>query len=350
MENEVIALIDQEISRLKGLEESIRYVNRKQTELLRLRRELSKVKENLVPVDKAITETKRVATKYLEDELNIALQVNTEFAHPLFRNRILRAVRDPRTIEFRPISTKRALVKINLELTGGTLDDYAQAVDTARRSRQLGKYRNPPMSAELASHMWMEKYYQPAREGTMVPARRKARKSQQTRTQGYVKRYWQTIRDRFANMQSIASFWPILNYGTVAMSSDWGGSDYPQNTPTHFVEKAATRIQLSLDNSIQEQITKVSEIDNNLTKVNQALAYLESINFDSRNPREVLLEVIEQRLGTRFTNADQNKIMQLAEDILSGQEVSRRRIGGGERIRVLEIRSIISEFRRRTGR
>ena len=351
--NEVIQIIDQEIARLKGLEESIRYVSRKHRELTTLKEKLQVTVDKADPVDKAIAEIKKAAKKHLEDELNAALNINTEFDYPIFKSRLFAAIRDEQTIQYTQ-TPDGVRVKIDMDLTAGTLNDYSQAVDTVRQNRMIGPYGQPPAPPALAAKMWMEKYYQPAREGTIVPRPpRKTnvkRKSDAVRNKEFAAKYRSTMKERIAAMSTLAPYWSLLNNGDMRMESSYTNPAYPKNVPTHFVEKAEISIQRELDASIREQKIKIEELRKEIVHVNDAISYLSSINFDARNPKEVLQEVIEKRLGEKFGRADQNKVMQLADDILAGETSSRVSLGGGVRIRTLEIRSIIAEFRRRTGK
>lgn len=352
MQNEVISLIDTEIKRLQGLEETLRYIHRKTVELVTLRQQLLDIIASINPVDKAINEMRRQAVDILLEELNRALSINPEFSHPMFKNRLVQSVRDGREFQYISTSNTKVYVKINLDITAGNIEDYATAVDAVRQKRRIGPYRFPPASPELASHMWAEKYYGAGREAKIVqppPNRKKKKKSDAKRTKEMHDKYWATMRDRMAAMQTLAPFWSLVNYGKVFMSSDWGGEAYPKGTPTYFVEAAQKLIQTGLDSIVMDQVLKLKELKTQLAKVEAAIRYLDNFKFDdeSRNPKEILIGIIEKRLGDLFGRADPEKISKFADDILAGEEVDRRRLGGGVRMRARQLRLIVNEFNAR---
>jgi len=330
----------------------------------------------------AFQDTLRESDTVLVDNIYRAVQINTEFNHPIFLERLLEVASTPGIIIMTQ-SGRRLNVRINFGRVAGNLDKWARAVDTVRREKGISIYSisnvdNP--DPQLLSHFWAEKYYKPAREGkTFIWGHRNS-------AELYAEKYWDTMFRRLTVSGELAPFWELLDKGSVAMSSDIGGNPYPVNTPTNFISRTIQTLQEFYNSSLADyetQIKKdVEESGKELTSIQSAIikiiADLEKIKvkllLEQRagqkitrparaTPTEIAASIkteiskkitegvkrylnelraikldINRQLGTRITSVTKKEIQQLAYRIYRGEELSNRvSFSSGVRIRTKRI-------------
>jgi len=327
-------------------------------------------------------ELKELAIDILSDYARAAIKATKEFDLYEFESRLIQAIRNPQTITISsdPV-TGKVSVKIDLNRTAGNLKEYVHAVDAARRQLEIGKYRANPLPAKLAAHMWKEKYYGPAREGKEIPQPkrkppkdgRKPRSDKKEKrdynTAQYVEKYFQTIRTRLANMRSLAPYWKILDQGTVAsISNERTGYAYPSFGRTNFVENARREILSKVQEYTNEKYstsnTDIKELRQRIIKLEQAIKYIDEViqKVEQRisiskqkttySAVEFAYNKIVQALDARFSFADKNRIIELANKLASGEEISKTRVeltqrGSGRRVRqsIKRLQKIVREYK-----
>jgi hypothetical protein len=194
-------------------------------------------------------------------EANSAIVKTEEYDIPEFREPLKRAIYTEGCIHIRKAYGEYGVqVRIDLNKTAGQIDDYAQAVRTARENLERDE-RGWRESKIRASWFWRNFIYGQAREGVKIKAKRV--EGQRGRTplrqrEGEVL-YERTIAERIAHMTSLAPYWSLIDKGNVnnaPMHS--GGVPYPSNGPTHFVDKAETKIRILFEKMMEENITNLS--------------------------------------------------------------------------------------------
>ncbi len=320
--------------------------------------------------------TKGMAAKILAEEAMIAIS-GTEFDLPEFRTGLLTAIFLPQTITFGLRKSNEVLdanaIQINLKQTAGRISDYASAVRRARKilgvgqSRRVGKGRFSRGGVSMATWFWREKYYGPAREGKTIPQpiykekktpTGRTRKKRNYNTEQYKENYFKTIATRISLFgDNLAPWWQLLDRGNPAgfTGAKEGEHDlYPQNKATNFVQKALTRMRREAqknrgvnyaDLNESDQLKAINDLFTARSAIESAIEYIQSIldNID-RAPlkRETVLEEIERRLGLRLAKADKTKVERIIADFeLQAKVPERIRLGGGVRIRTIEIQRIL---------
>lgn len=343
---------------------------------------LKKVNPLTIASDYAFQDANRGAVDTLVDNIYRAVQINTEFNHPIFLERLLEAANTPGVMILTQ-SGRRLNVRITFGRVAGNLEKWARAVDTVRLEKGISIYSisnvdNP--DPQLLSHFWEEKYYKTAREGkSFIWGHRNS-------ADMYAEKYWDTMFRRLAVCGELAPFWEILDKGSTSMSSDIGGTPYPVNTPTNFISRTIQTLQEFYNASLAEyetQIKKdVQESEKELSSIQAAIikiiADLEKIKASlivarsaaqrvSRPPRITPTEVaakiktetskalsdgvkrylnelrsiklnINRQLGDRAGLVSKKEIQQLAYRIYRGEELPTRiSFSSGVRIRTKRI-------------
>ena len=251
----------------------------------------------------------------------------TEFDRDVYLEPLLQAVEDSDT--YRVIArgsgwNKVYKVDINLDRTAGRLNLWGSAVKAYRKiigvkiPRSDAKKRSKIDAA--ASRAWRGIY-----------------KANSTK-------FEDTIKGRLALIGDKAAYWQILDKGTPpSLSSDRGGTPYPTNTPTHFVNKAETSTSNYLLEYMQTLRGKYDTLINNAnTEVNILKEKLDEINYLIENIRIDVNQasVIKGKYGNLSQFIDDSKLARAikgAEEGLSG----RVDIGTSER----RVRSSFSRIR-----
>lgn len=328
MFNNLIQEIDSSITSLGQSLEALQY-------LKSLKRDISSTLEkyeanynNLISNnnDQYIDYLRSEAQLILDEEIRSAVRVNTEFEHEVFLSRLMEVAYDPRTITILQKRIGRKIrydAKINFNAVGGSIREWGKAVTQTRKKLQMSKYaKNPlgfksvPLDAEWASYMWKEKYYMPAREGATSKPKRVGRSTVNVDADR-INQYWVTIRTRLSFCRSKAPFWQILDRGEVSLSSDRGGTPYPNNVATNFVQKAEARIKQYTNQPREEVLEPLMDEINKLIRV---LDYINDLIKES-SKKDLLLEETKKQLGSRYNFANLAKLNQVLDDIIAGNAV-----------------------------
>ena len=300
---------------------------------------------------------KEVGTEVLINNALLAIENTKEFDLPDFKQRLVEAIKDSRTITFTGTSWD-IIVNINLDVTAGTLDDYIAGVELARKSLGLGSTRGKIHRAtgeELASRIWKEKIYGAGREGKSVIKNRK-RLGDIDLSSKYAEQYALTIQERLNSFSTTAPWWYIVNYGTP----DTGGVGfpYPAFSGQRFVENSIQDIKNAYyryrnafrdeirnlyNNLIRDAVEIIDNIDSDINYILKLIEDLTSFNIESDVNAAInaIYNRIE-RLGKRIEDADPKKVLEtaykLAESISIGTSRERVTLGVGIRIGTIELR------------
>jgi len=384
MYNEYIQAIKDDIAGLTRLKDAVRYLSAEYENLRRLEESLSQNVQQQDAAYLALKSVEQMAMDILVEEGMDALVKTKEFDVPVFRRGFLQALRDPENIRFRVSQSGALIVRITMR-SAGDLEDYAAAIDSTREDMRISIYGKRPLPPALASKMWKEKYYQPAREGTTVPIPKKKKsktgrtrkgKERKDKTAEYIRQYWQTIESRAARFMGLAPYWRLINEGTQPLNSDRGGKPYPRIRATRFIERTIKRLKELYNQEFREANEKIRDLQETRRKVisasrycEQRLAKLESIleNRPKRvgrreaasrivsddELREFVEQELERQLGSRMSFADAERMNNLVYNILNNLEgpikFELTQTGSPERVRVRyrELLNIVREFRSR---
>jgi hypothetical protein len=273
----------------------------------------------LLTIDNMQDKAKEILKKHAQN----ARSQSVEYGRlGLFREQLLEAIDSDKIFTYKLIG-KTVKVQIDLWRSAGRLDEYAKAVISARAALDISrnKKRHNP---EMASNYWMKNVFL-AETGT---------------------RYLKTIRERSSNFVNFAPWWNLLDKGNanVRMASDWGGTPYPVNPPTYFIENSKIEIQKVLQNrfniKIEQQKAKINEKIKKLRKRYDRLIKLAdelTLALDNESLFEQKRRVAEDILMNRVAEFEYNpvRIHELATKIARGDEISLRvYLGSDLRVRI----------------
>lgn len=284
-----------------------------------------------------------------------AIKQTKEYDLPIFIQGITEAINNDRIAGVRGTGYQSKVI-INLDDTAGTLDDYGQSVAAVRKILDVSK--TPP---KLASKMWKEKIFQSGREGKPVYRRIKTKGGKYKKvdvTHKFVDKYLETIKARHALFDKPAPWWSLLNYGNknVGLPSDIGGTPYPDIPATNFKEKA----EEYLTNELHEQYRKhkrwetddhdriIERYEQLIKRFNELIdllvEMLEQLKSEKyRTYLKALNEKVDQFKKIKGKLADPKKVERLALELSRGVEITRRRLGGDVRIRLVRLNRQIEE-------
>lgn len=334
MYNNFVKEIDKTIAELKELERVAIYLQEQRDNLISLRKEYKDLLKDFNPTQIAISEVLPLATDILKREALLAVRLTREFDLPIFRSRLEKAIEDPRTIAMKPYGNGLH-IDIRLDLTAGRKEKYAEAISAAREFLNIGWVTR--IDPEMGSHMWEEKYYKPAREGGQIPQkasfpkRKGDKKRAKDRTAKYIQDYWNTIRIRVMLFGSLAPFWQILDEGSAGqnLSSDEGGSPYPDYGPTNFVQKTKDELKTIYKEQISKYKNTKKELESAITDIDSAIIYIDKLMNELLSSKEkITLSQMKKNLGERANVVDQQRLLQIAQGIAEGK------ITGGKQARV----------------
>jgi hypothetical protein len=389
--DDYVAEIKQDISELADIQQVLGYLDRKQQQLRDAKFETEKILEAIV----TRTENKIFdievfeAVKILKRFAIQAIAQTKEFNIGEYRLALIAAIEDPRTIRmYYDSKYDEVKVQIRLNITAGNLHDYARSINKTRRELVMGsRGKRPLASAALASLMWREKYYKPAREGTEIPqpvkktrtSKRKERSDKKEKreynTEQYVAKYKETMRRRLENFgaDSPAPFWQIVDQGTTSLDSDYGGEAYPIIAPTRFVEKARKAILGLVGRTIKTSNEDIKQVREQLIRINKAIQYVDKLlpnviakierialratrvnkQVDTISKSVFTLTQVKQALGERFSNTDMRKLLDLVNGLVQGtvdpnKRVSLTKAGSNQvvRMRLKNLTKIVQEHGR----
>lgn len=338
--------IDREIKRLKNTKDILEYLTALLVKTIKQRDTLDAELGRLNPVADAEEATRKRATQILLEEADLALKFTKEFNISIYRRRLEEAIKKRETIIITVVSNT-INVRIDLNRTAGGIEDYANAISETRRILNVGKA--PP---DIASWFWEEKYYRPAREGRSI---KKIGKKRRDRTRQNIQAYWNTIRLRASLFQTLAPFWELLDQGNISLSSDRGGTPYPEYGRTDFVRKAKLRIEELFYRVYSERVSRIQRYIETLDELEEKISYIQTL-LDRLTNRpdveQVLLGQIQRQLGEKFKFADPARVDKLISDLVSEVALHRRvelsaSSKNRTRVRVEELRKIVRSYRSR---
>jgi hypothetical protein len=384
MYEDLIKDVENEIKDLKNDEDTLLYLARVRKTLIELKEQMKGLLNDLdeLSLVGTVEKSEESILKLIEIMLanaTLAVTRTKEFNLPIFTEGLYSAIKNPASYTIIPSPSGLAIIKINLDLTAGTLNDYATAIDETRQEmsdkqgrKGIGPYRIPQMSPDMASEMWRSKYYGPAREGRAIPQpkrnpNKKKKKRRNYNVAAYVAKYFETIKMRVSKFKGSAPFWRILNYGTTPLSSDWGGTAYPRIEPTHFVENSVKQFQAEMTEQSPSKnkptyAYALDFVETLLTKINNAIKLTydkeEQIGFaivaEVENPKtrkEFTVVQVKKALGEKLSASDIHRVTQLVNDLAAGLIDPERRVeltksGTGVRVRkrVKELYRIVQQF------
>lgn len=236
-----------------------------------------------------------------------------------------------------PIVIQRAgnsfSVNIEMDRVAGTLEDYAAGILFARSVIEEDSPRQRKFNPITASNYWRWIF---GNAGEL---------------------YDYTLQLRFEEFADKAPYWHFIEYGVPQqLASDRGGFPTPPSSPAMgTVEKTRNFIFADFDNRFNENIDREerytfdrihslrSELEDLDSLYELALQYI----LEAQDPRfTTALESIEQRLENvaRGSRADISKVRSLANQLIEGEEIPGQiRVGGGARIRTIELQREIRE-------
>lgn len=365
-------MLDELAAQLKSAGNSIAKLQEVLENYIRYRREL---KDKIARYDndldyelanleiRAEERTRQTGTEILIENAILAIENTKEFDLPEFKQRLVNAIRDSRTITIQH-DNSNPIVRINLEVTAGTLEDYFAGVEAARANLGIGSTRTPKRRThkesgdDLPSRIWRDKIYSSAREGGI-----KNPKSDKERgnVAKFASQYYRTIEARLAAMNSMAPWWYILEYGTPDSSGT--GFPYPVFSGQGFVansipliKSAYLRILDSMHSNIFETYSKlvrnvqeiIESVDTEIEKIKLLLEAL--VGLDIKSDMDIAIGVIEERLmelGHSLDDADPKKVVELAyrftEGTYAGTVGEKVTLGVGIRLRTIELRQIFED-------
>jgi len=209
---------------------------------------------------------RKEALSILRQEVEIALKSSEEYSKTHFSRPLLAAIKNNDIIQYTVTSDlNRVVVYIDMYTAAGELDDYISAVEEARNL--VGYSHNDP---QAASDFWKLIYD----SANHIASGWKPKTSNQINVSGL---YAKTMALRIANMETPAPFWYLLNYGNVNVPMGGvGGTPYPVNAPTNFLDKATNRIESLFNSEYKQEKSKVmkrlSEEAVNASEISQAIS------------------------------------------------------------------------------
>ncbi len=173
-----------------------------------------------------------IAKKILRQATLSAIEETREFDNALFKIPILRIL-DEEDELYVIVPNERAQtvqVFLNMEAFAGTVDEYFEAVELARKIGGFGQGED----ADVASIYWRDYLYRPAREASS------GRPTDQNRK--LTQKYWFTLELRVAEMAGKAPWWYIIEHGNDFQGRGEGQA-YPTYGAQRFVETSERAIQ-----------------------------------------------------------------------------------------------------------
>lgn len=306
---------------------------------------------------RAFNVVSKIAAERLYENTLEAIK-GTEYDYPGLGERLLDVIRNnDKVITIEPIGNS-ARIRIHLDETAGTLEEYANAVKAAKEELGVGKAPEP-----AASQMWAEKIYGVAREGVIVGKRKKpkagrgrgSRVSVEDWTDRYKGKYERTIEARIRNFKKPAPWWSLLNNGNHS-GRIGPGDPYPITGPTRFVSKTVLELtdlykdtystkfreaDATAQDSIKWAKDRISDAERAVRLIRKYIADFDSEGYERAN--ELVREQLERFSDDRLRRADPEKLIKLAQDLANGIKVGRRRLGNDVRLRTVQIERALQE-------
>ncbi len=190
----------------------------------------------------------------LVNEITKAINTSKEYKYDQFKTPLLQAANNLDTIEYIaiPPNFDRIVVVIDFDKTAGSLEDYAKAVDFARKVLRV-KYKGSGPDQSDADY-WKEIYL-----GTRTPVRGLNRKRPDTGRTANLYERTIAVRTSFLFGQILAPWWSLLDQGNAGTMGGDASFAHPAVAPTHFVENARNRINTKFNDIYTRKLNKVTE-------------------------------------------------------------------------------------------
>lgn len=353
--------------------ESIQEQIKRNIEQLDVELEFAKTRLNSEEILRsAIAIASGLSQEILKRNMLEAISINQEFDFSPYRERFLSVAENPNIISIVQTGTE-FFVDIRMDEVAGSIHQYAEAIKKVREILQSQKRVQVSAPEYLKSHFWREKFYGPAREGKKVKRRRFNKESKTYEeidiTDQQIEKYWNTINMRMQHFGSLAPFWEIIDKGTVVMKGAMGssgGTPYPTNSSTNFVDKTINEITRDvrefeaekyeqLEQNVRRIRAIISEHLDVLAEFRGIITALENIEaieeFPPENENDYVLDTLE-RLEPKIKYANPEKVANLLNairdrDLSSLNITAEKRIEltapGGPRVR-LGITQLVREF------
>ena len=175
-----------------------------------------------------------IAHEILWQHAERAILDTVEYNIPIFKEPLRRAIMTKGCILLYQVGTDSIATRIDLDITAGNIEIYADAVSKVRESYKT-KYSTK--NIKVASKYW-ERIYSTA-FGSVLEGSNEDSTSQAISSQIYHR----TIEDRLALVGGLAPYWSIIDEGSYYIGElDRGGDAYPRFAQTNFVHSAEMSI------------------------------------------------------------------------------------------------------------
>lgn len=385
--NPYIKAIDDTINWIFDVDQTLELLRVERARLEALEKENSEAIKNYNPT--------RTALEFVENEKNMilvsyvtnAIEETKEFDFEPYRSALIEICRRRDIIKL-SVSGNRLNVRYSFNELAGSIDQYANAVTATRKRLRIGPFRNLQKRGDkrsnnmrnldpaLASAMWAEKYYKPAREGSGIehPSGR------QVNVGRYIQAYFDTMQLRFNFLTKPAPFWSLIDKGTRPMKSDWGGTEYPTIIGQDFTGNTGRDLISDYYRIYNENVRYVKEIRDLLPKLREAIKYAteresqliqlinkQALDWMKRETEEgryqkkrdkfaeFTRESLEKRLKSKWSSVDDAKLENFITNLLEGaplpEKVTLGRTPEGVyvRTRAKGLRKVAAMFRGKYG-
>jgi len=183
--------------------------------------------------------------------LKTAITQTKEFNTPELKDHLLTVFSNPEII--RADAKGRLNLFTGAENIAGSWTDFDDGIRVVRQELNISRGGTP----EERSRIWRDLIYRPAREGAAAPVSQKPGTKKDFRSRAK-EQYERTIEARLIVWGNLAPFWLILNYGNTSGPIGKGGTPYPNNPPTFFLENTEDQGNAILKASI-EQVNREME-------------------------------------------------------------------------------------------
>ena len=163
-----------------------------------------------------------------------AISDTVEYNIPMFKEPLKKAIMTKGCITFYQVGIDGIAVKIDLDVTAGNIEIYANAV---RVVRDADRTRYSAKSVARASEFWEAIYRNDSAVGSSL--------------------YSRIIEDRLSLVGGLAPYWSIIDDGSYYVTElDRGGSAYPRFFATYFVHTAEKLIEKFMSAEYRKTITR----------------------------------------------------------------------------------------------
>ena len=272
--------------------------------------------------EESLKEVKKQASLIYIREVTKAANQSEEYNYPAFLSPLIDVGNDDSLykITLSGNGWNRSIsIELAMDEVAGTINDYAEAVESARGALNVKEDRDPT----LASKFWRDRVYRGPR-------------------------YFTTINLRLAASSKPAPFWSLLNYGSAStsMSSDIGGTPYPSRGAHRFVEHTEIAIKQFFRATMlgfkEKFDADVKEVNTALEEVDTLLKELQT-RIDKLSQNSELMARIAGELGVTVDRLNASKIFTAKARIMNGELLTERVVvSSGIRVRAKKFIELIS--------